>query len=233
VVSELSGDEPDLQVGDSGEGVMLLQVRLYGLGMLQSVPDGTFNMETENAVRELQSARGLDNSGEVNWDTWEAIVYLEQQYGIQYQYQSPYDALSQIWYDREHPNEGGEYGRAGQAGYGEQSGQYGQGGYASQDDPNAPQGYAGQLSEDGQWRWDGADWQPAHAGGDAYASSGGSGQHSSHVGQLSEDGQWRWDGADWQAASAGGSGGAGGSDYVGQLSEDGNWRWDGTQWGAA
>jgi peptidoglycan hydrolase-like protein with peptidoglycan-binding domain len=236
-VAELTGDEPDLKVGDSGEGVVLLQVRLYGLGLYQDVPDGTFNMTTENAVRELQSQRGHDNDGEVTRETWEAILYFEQQYGIQYQYHSPYDALSQIRYDRDHREEGGEYGEAGQAGYpsddGGHYGQYSRGGTAGQD------GYVGQLSEDGQWQWDGTDWQPANTGG-SYPAAGEDAQSAGYAGQLSEDGQWRWDGSAWRPATDADVGYAAATtaavqadDYVGQLSEDGQWRWDGAQWQAA
>jgi peptidoglycan hydrolase-like protein with peptidoglycan-binding domain len=187
-VPELTGDEPELKLGDSGEGVVLLQVRLYGLGIYRTVPDGTFDMATENAVRELQSTLGQDNDGEVTRATWEAILELEMRYSIQYQYQSPYDALSQINYDLQHPEAAEGYGAD------------------------------GQLSEDGQWQWDGEQWQ---------AASGGSGRQTGggHAGQLSEDGQWQWDGTSWQAASA--------DSHIGQLSEDGQWRWDGHQWHGA
>jgi hypothetical protein len=47
-----------------------------------------------------------------------------------------------------------------------------------------------QRSEDGQWWWDGANWQAVD---EPQAST-------TAVGQLSEDGQWQWDGAEWQAA---------------------------------
>jgi peptidoglycan hydrolase-like protein with peptidoglycan-binding domain len=175
-VPELRGDEPDLRLGDYGDGVMELQVRLYGLGYYRSLPDGTFNMHTENAVREMQYALGQDNDGMVTRSTWEGVLYLEGQYGIQYLYTSPYDALDQIIYDLQHP----------------------QASFA-----------VGQLSDDGQWQWDGYDWQALP-------------QVSSHSGQLSEDGQWRWDGSAWQPAV--------GDGYAGQLSPDGQWRWDGYQW---
>jgi hypothetical protein len=225
-VSGLTGDEPDLQLGDSGEGVVLLQVRLYGLGIYRNVPDGTFDMATENAVRELQSTLGLDNDGEVKRGTWEAVLELEQRYSIQYQYQSPYDALSQINYDLQHPGQGaGGYGADGQL---SEDGQWqwdGQqwlaaaGGAGQQ----AGGGHAGQLSEDGLWQWDGQQWQAA-AGG-AGQHGGGSRAGDNYAGQLSDDGQWQWDGANWQAASA--------DSHVGQLSADGQWRWDGNQWQAA
>jgi peptidoglycan hydrolase-like protein with peptidoglycan-binding domain len=48
---------------------------------------------------------------------------------------------------------------------------------------------AGQLSEDGQWRWDGSEWQPVaqEPGADTAAER-----------HVSEDGQWWWDGSQWQ-----------------------------------
>jgi hypothetical protein len=213
MVSELTGDEPELKLGDSGEGVMLLQVRLYGLGIYQGIPDGTFNMMTENAVRELQSQLGQDNDGEVTRQTWEAVVYFEQQYGINYQYQSPYDALAQLQFDLERPELS--------------SGQY--------------RSDAGTLSEDGQWQWDGSEWQPAQGAASTYSSyAQGHGGADSYAGQLSPDGQWQWDGTDWKPATEQHGHQVGGHDqhashdsYVGQLSPDGQWRWDGHQWQAA
>jgi hypothetical protein len=55
-----------------------------------------------------------------------------------------------------------------------------------------------QLSEDGSYWWDGADWQ---------AVPEGAGEQPAQVGQLSEDGQWQWDGSAWQPAGGGGGGG--------------------------
>jgi hypothetical protein len=80
-----------------------------------------------------------------------------------------------------------------------------------------------QRSEDGQWWWDGAQWQPvpAHAAAgttETQPASGTAGAEqargstsaqpasaaaeapSETGGQLSEDGQWRWDGTQWQPA---------------------------------
>ncbi len=225
MVGELTGDEPNLQVGDSGEGVVLLQVRLYQLGYYRQMPDGTYDMATENAVRELQSAAGLDNDGEVTRETWEAIVHWEQQNGIRYQYQSPYDALAQLQYDLEHPQS-----RSGDFPTGDPAlspdGQWRWDGNDWQPAGGAAGAAAeptgvGQLSEDGQWRWDGTEWVAAQDGGGVTEADPG----RVGVGQLSEDGQWRWDGTEWQAAA--------GDGYVGQLSEDGQWRWDGHQWQAA
>jgi hypothetical protein len=226
-VGELTGSEPDLKSGDTGEGVVLLQVRLFGLGLLHYVPDGTFNQGVEDAVRELQSSLGQDNTGDVTRETWEGILYLEQQAGINYQYMSPYDAVSQINYDMEHPEDGGPYSWASPhraAGTGE----YGYDQYGQQQDNQYAQ-YAGQLSEDGQWRFDGNTWQPAHDGG----GYDGSAVSHDYVGQLSDDGRWRWDGTEWQPAEAGGQQSDASDGYVGQLSPDGRWRWDGSQWQAA
>jgi hypothetical protein len=223
----LTGDEPELHLGDSGEGVVLLQVRLYGLGIYRNVPDGTFDMATENAVRELQSTLGLDNDGEVTRATWEAIVELEMRYSIQYQAMSPYDALSQINYDLQHPEQaaggaGAGQGQLSEDGQWQWDGNSWQAAAGAGGGQQGGDGYAGQLSEDGQWQWDGNGWQAA-AGGAGQHPGGGS--HDSYVGQVSDDGQWQWDGTTWQTASA--------DSHVGQLSDDGQWRWDGRQWSAA
>jgi hypothetical protein len=55
-----------------------------------------------------------------------------------------------------------------------------------------------QLSEDGKYWWDGADWQPVPED---------SAEQSTEVGKLSEDGQWKWDGSQWQPAESGGGDG--------------------------
>lgn len=86
-----------------------------------------------------------------------------------------------------------------------------------------------QLSEDGYYYWDGANWQPV----DPNAASGGGGSASSQQSQsssqqsqssgtdaqgrqLSPDGNYYWDGSNWQSvgvggASATGTNGSGGS----------------------
>lgn len=67
-----------------------------------------------------------------------------------------------------------------------------------------------QLSEDGKYWWDGADWQPVpEDGGDT---------GDTPVGQLSEDGQWQWDGSAWQPAEGGGASGDG---LAGALDNEG------------
>jgi hypothetical protein len=55
-----------------------------------------------------------------------------------------------------------------------------------------------QLSEDGKYWWDGADWQPVPEEG------------STEVGQLSDDGKWKWDGSEWQPVDGAEDGGGAG-----------------------
>jgi hypothetical protein len=207
MVSQLRGDEPRLELGDSGEGVRELQFRLYRLGYYRQFPDGTFDMTTENAVRELQSAAGQDNTGEVTTETWQAIVYWEQQSGLDYQFVSPADAIDQLIYDLEHPQQGEVLA----------DGQWRWNGADWVAATETAQ-RAGMVSEDGQWRWTGSEWVAADAGASA--------------GPLSDDGQWRWTGSEWVAATGGGNG-ASGEAGAGLLSEDGYWRWNGSEWVAA
>ena len=47
---------------------MQLQFRLYRLGHYRDLPDGTYDMRTENAVRDLQVTLGRTDTGEVNRD---------------------------------------------------------------------------------------------------------------------------------------------------------------------
>jgi hypothetical protein len=89
---------------------------------------------------------------------------------------------------------------------------------------------AAPRSEDGQWWWDGAQWQPVAGGAAPAAAAAASGTTQDAApaaaaaaatqdaapaaaaataapagGQLSEDGQWQWDGSAWQPAVQGGA----------------------------
>lgn len=196
MVSQLRGDEPPLQLGDSGDGVRELQFRLYRLGLYRQFPDGTYDMVTENAVRELQSSYGQDNTGEVTADTWAAIVHWEQQSSLDYQYPSPMDALDQLRYDLDHPATGdGQWawdGREWVAASG-----------------TGAEARVGDVSPDGQWRWDGRDWVAAASVPAEFSPDGAwrwdgaqwvAATAQDHVGRLSPDGYWRWDGSDWVVA---------------------------------
>lgn len=200
MVSQLRGDEPNLEVGDSGEGVQELQFRLYRLGHYREFPDGTFNMLTENAVRDLQSAHGQDNTGMVTRETWEAIVYWEQQLGLDYQYTSPSYALDQLRYDLDHAQSTLlQVGQYSDDGYWQWDGhEWVAAAHAGAADGHTEATYADSaataathpaethFSEDGQWRWDGTNWVAATP--------------EDHIGRLSPDGYYRWDGRDWVLA---------------------------------
>jgi hypothetical protein len=191
MVSQVRGDEPDLQLGDSGEGVQELQFRLYRLGHYRDFPDGTYDMRTEDAVRDLQGTVGHDRTGTVTRETWEAIVYWEQQHALDYQYPSPSYALDQLRYDLDHPQEQSHTGHAGQLsddGHWQWTGHewVAAAASAAASGGAAADPYIGTFSDDGYHRWDGTAWVPATA--------------EDHVGRLSPDGYWRWDGRDWVVA---------------------------------
>ena len=91
-----------------------------------------------------------------------------------------------------------------------------------------------QLSEDGKYWWDGADWQPvstedskdSSTPGNTGGNTDGGGEQSTEVGQRSEDGQWQWDGSQWQpaegsASADGGDGAAAGGDLAAALAGQG------------
>jgi peptidoglycan hydrolase-like protein with peptidoglycan-binding domain len=97
-----------------------------------------------------------------------------------------------------------------------------EGGDAADDGGMAP----GTLSDDGQYQWDGENWQAV--GGDTNGESSGE--------MLSEDGQYRWDGEAWvpvdgaQPATDTSGGDSNGETSGEILSEDGQYRWDGEAW---
>jgi hypothetical protein len=78
-----------------------------------------------------------------------------------------------------------------------------------------------QLSDDGQWWWDGTQWQPVPAGGET-ATQGGTGDPASGAASTAA--------APASTAASDPGTGSGTTEATGQLSEDGQWRWDGTQW---
>jgi hypothetical protein len=94
-MSTLAGDEPDLQLGDSGEHVTQLQDRLRGLKLLDKFPDGSYDDATETAVRQLQSDLGLTADGTVGHETWEALDRHMLDQGLQYNHYA--GAAQQHW----------------------------------------------------------------------------------------------------------------------------------------
>jgi len=70
------------------------------------------------------------------------------------------------------------------------------GGYQDTSDSTEDASGERQLSEDGNWWWDGADWQPVD-GQDTAAETEAGPVNVQVAFQLSPDGQWQWDGAEW------------------------------------
>lgn len=104
-MSTLSGDEPELQLGDSGEHVTQLQDRLRGLGLLDAQPHGSFDGTTESAVQRFQSDRGLTVDGSVGPQTWAELDEHMLNQGLQYNH---YAGAGQQHWDLEAAHPGHE-----------------------------------------------------------------------------------------------------------------------------
>jgi hypothetical protein len=146
------GSEPDLRLGDSGEWVTHLQQRLQALSLYGGGIDGHYGEGTEAALRQFAESAGIEHGDTVSAATWQALAYWEQQAGIT-------------------PGVAHE-GHAAYAGHAEHEGHAAHEGHAV-----AAASPAGQLSEDGQWRWDGSQWQPAGQEHGGTADQHGTDQH--------------------------------------------------------
>jgi peptidoglycan hydrolase-like protein with peptidoglycan-binding domain len=149
MIAYAGADEPDLAPGDQNESVLQLQTRLQALHEFDAMLDGYYGDTTEAAVKQLQEHAGIDPTGVVNADTWQALAGAEHQAGLSNPFAhpdgsgTPVGTLSedQHWRwdgDEWQPNEE----RAD----------------AVESVGTDPGG--GQLSADGQWLWDGNQWQP-------------------------------------------------------------------------
>ncbi|TAD74220.1 MAG: hypothetical protein EA001_15510 [Oscillatoriales cyanobacterium] len=77
----LGGDRTvsdQLQLGDRGNLVQLVQYELNSRGFEAGQPDGMFGPQTELAVKQAQSAYGLECSDIVDPMTWERLGFLFQ-----------------------------------------------------------------------------------------------------------------------------------------------------------
>jgi hypothetical protein len=66
-----------------------------------------------------------------------------------------------------------------------------------------------QLSEDGNYYWDGANWQLVDAAAGGGSQQSGAGSQDAQGRQLSEDGNYYWDGSNWQPVDGGSVAGSG------------------------
>ncbi|MBN3959303.1 peptidoglycan-binding protein [Nostoc sp. NMS8] len=62
-----------LTLGDRGENVRLVQERLGQLGFSNTNPDGIFNDYTRQSVIAFQQSSRINSTGNVDWQTWEAL----------------------------------------------------------------------------------------------------------------------------------------------------------------
>ena len=62
-----------LTVGDQGDNVRLVQERLLQLGFSNTNPDGFFNDYTRESVIAFQQSSRLNSTGNVDWQTWQAL----------------------------------------------------------------------------------------------------------------------------------------------------------------
>ncbi|MEH1821028.1 MAG: peptidoglycan-binding protein [Nostoc sp.] len=62
-----------LTLGDRGENVRLVQERLGQLGFSNTNPDGIFNDYTRQSVIAFQQSSRINSTGNVDWETWEAL----------------------------------------------------------------------------------------------------------------------------------------------------------------
>jgi outer membrane protein OmpA-like peptidoglycan-associated protein len=172
--------EPTLQKSDSGEWVEHLQELMREAGLWQGYANGTFDDDLEQAVLTMQDSLGLSHTGVVDDDTWSA---LQQQAESTQQPAQSDGSADAGWADAQ--GQGSQQldtptGSATDAGTGDQ---------------------VPYLSDDGQWQWDGAQWQPVGSTGDSTTQPTQQTTDAAQA-QVSDDGQWQWDGAQWQPTMA-------------------------------
>ncbi|MFH1466269.1 MAG: peptidoglycan-binding domain-containing protein [Pseudomonadota bacterium] len=68
----------ELKKGDRGALVAFAQARIEALGFGPLALDGDFGPATEGAIRRLQERRGLEPSGVIDGDTWDALLCADR-----------------------------------------------------------------------------------------------------------------------------------------------------------
>ena len=146
-------NEPEIASGDSGEWVIQLQTRLSALNRYAGALDGQYGAQTEAAVLELQTEKGLTADGRVGAQTWTALGEAEAAAGLPAQ----------------GPTAPGEGQPARSELTEDQPWRWGEDGWEPADNQAVPAAAptevaaAGHISPDGQWFWDGSRWQPVDA----------------------------------------------------------------------
>lgn len=67
-----------LEIGDTGDNVVILQEKLKMIGLYNPIITGSFGLATEEGVKAFQREVGIDDTGVVNNETWEMLrMYTE------------------------------------------------------------------------------------------------------------------------------------------------------------
>lgn len=69
-----TGRFPDIRQGNSGPFVLLLQSQLTRLGFYKGNMDGIYTPTTEGSVKQFQSSRNLQPTGQVDVHTWRHLL---------------------------------------------------------------------------------------------------------------------------------------------------------------
>ncbi len=142
--------EPNIASGDSGEYVTDLQERLRQLGHYEGSVDGNYGPTTETAVQLFQEAAGLEQDGQVQETTWQAL----EQHGGGYQEAAETPASAADQSGRQLSEDGHWWwdGTDWKAVDGQQAAAA-----ETTQDSGQPEVH---LSPDGQYQWDGSQWLP-------------------------------------------------------------------------
>ena len=63
-----------LHKGSLGRDVYLLQAGLFDMGFDCGMPDGDFGVNTESAVKQLQKANNVEETGTADWFVWQTVL---------------------------------------------------------------------------------------------------------------------------------------------------------------
>jgi peptidoglycan hydrolase-like protein with peptidoglycan-binding domain len=142
--------EPRLALGDTGEWVFRLQMRLTALGLFDDALDASFGETTLAAVLRLQEQGGITADGAAGEQTWAALTRAEQLAGLADPLADPAGVDPSVT----------PVGTMSEDHQWQWDGQQWQPKSGVSDDASGRH-TGDHVSTDGQWVWDGDQWQPA------------------------------------------------------------------------
>lgn len=71
-------DQPPQQLGDQGEVVRLIQLKLNNLGYYDKLIDGEYDLLTKYALQQFQSSHNIEVTGTTNQQTMETLIEVEK-----------------------------------------------------------------------------------------------------------------------------------------------------------